>query len=870
MRKELFRGIKYCIRCCMPETHRNSNYDELGLCRGCRSSEQKMHINWVEREKLLSKFFQEAKEKAGNNYDCLLPISGGKDSMFQAHVLVKVYNMKPLAVTHNHNWYSEVGWYNLMNLLEVFNIDHIMFTPNRSLVNRLAKRSLYKIGDACWHCHSGAGAFPWQVAVNFNIPLLVYGESTAESHGRSSYLEKALTHDRNYYNTVSAGLVPGEMVGDGITSKDVNPYLLPSQEECEKVGAVGIHLGDFMFWDHERQTEFVRDTYGWLETDIEGSYKHYKSAECIMPGVHDFTCYLKRGYARATAESTFDVRNGMMSRAEAKDMIAATDPVRPHVLDYYKEITGLDEEEIYSVMEGHREPQLKGTNVPTFPKDRPHGPSLLPFPIQLIERLRKNDKPFYETDQWIEGEFLDKNPALSYDEFANLSAKQIIDGYTNKEFSPLDIAKACISRIEKLDPFVHAFETFDPDFLIKQASEVQQKLITGQYCRLLEGVPVGIKDIYNTKELPTQMGSPIWKGFTPGNDARAVFNIIRAGGIIAGKTVTAEFAVHALGKTLNPHDSERNPGTSSSGSAVAVATGMVPVALGSQTAGSISRPASYCGVYGYKPSFGLIPRTGTLKTTDSLDTLGFLCAHFEDMVCIFHTLRVHGHNYPISHAALNNKNRQLKPDNRPWKVALLRTHTWKYATSYSQESLIKWVNELSKNPEIEITEIDLPETMIRTHEIHSTIYDRTLSYYFKEEGIQKENVSPVIYEIIKRGESITPDQYRKALEDQEELTEAMDLIMADFDAGISLSTAGHALLRNQEEPPDPSLVWTLMHLPTLSAPVFQSSTGLPFGAQLVARKYNDYLLFNFASYLRNCDYIPEKQYPMVNESLFKN
>jgi tRNA(Ile)-lysidine synthase TilS/MesJ len=135
----------------MPETNEGMGFDEMGICKACRSSEQKMHINWEERQAKLKEVLQEFKSRAGDNYDCIVPISGGKDSMFQLHVVTRVHGLKPLAVTFSHNWYSETGKKNLDRCLEIMEVDHLMFTPNRSLVNRLAKQSLYKIGDACWH-----------------------------------------------------------------------------------------------------------------------------------------------------------------------------------------------------------------------------------------------------------------------------------------------------------------------------------------------------------------------------------------------------------------------------------------------------------------------------------------------------------------------------------------------------------------------------------------------------------------------------------------------------------------------------------------------------------------------------------------------
>jgi N-acetyl sugar amidotransferase len=374
----------------MPETQEGITFDDMGVCQACQSSEQKIHLNWVERERRLRAILEQAKAAAGTNYDCIVPISGGKDSTFQLHVLVNVYAMKPLAVTFSHNWYSKTGWYNLQNALEQFNVDHIMFTPNRALVNRLARKSLYAIGDACWHCHSGIGAFPLQVAVRFKIPLLIWGESLAEASGRASYENPVHTFDREYFTKVSAKLRPEHMVSDDVSERDLYPFAVPSVEECEAIGLHGIHLGDYLFWDDERQTEFVRDVYGWKETEIEGTYKRYKSAECIMPGMHDFTCYLKRGYGRATFQASVDVRNGLLTREEGFALVEQHDPVRPEALDYFLNITGMSEEEVYAVMQQHRHPQLVNIELPVTPKHKPNAERILPFAEQIIAAHRQD------------------------------------------------------------------------------------------------------------------------------------------------------------------------------------------------------------------------------------------------------------------------------------------------------------------------------------------------------------------------------------------------------------------------------------------------------------------------------------------------
>lgn len=208
---------------------------------------------------------------------------------------------------------------------------------------------------------------------------------------------------------------------------------------------------------------------------------------------------------------------------------------------------------------------------------------------------------------------------------ARLTATEFLALLRTGEISAADYAHACADVIDEMEPKVAAWAWYDRtrfeslaarvDEDIAQRRAAGEKELPGR----LAGLPVGVKDIYNTEDMPTSHGSGLFAGYTPGNDARAVTSLRREAAIMAGKTVTAEFAVHTPNGTRNPHDLTRSSGTSSSGSAVAVATSMVPVALASQTAGSIIRPASYCGVFGFKPSYGTIPRTAMLKTTDTLD-----------------------------------------------------------------------------------------------------------------------------------------------------------------------------------------------------------------------------------------------------------
>lgn len=349
----MLEGMRYCTRCCMPESNEGIQFDEMGICQACQSQEQKIHIDWVARERELSALLDRYRA-LGNDYDCIVPISGGKDSTFQLHVLTRVYGLKVLAVTFSHNWFSDTGRYNLQNAIDKFGVDHVMFTPSRELVNKLARKSLFQIGDSCWHCHSGVGAFPLQMAVKYRIPLLVWGESIAESCGRATHRDPVLKFDRDYFTRVSAKVYPEAMIGDGIEERDLAPFKLPSFEEIEDVGVIGIHLGDYLFWDDERQMEFVRDVYGWREDKVEGTYKRYKSVECRMAGVHDYTKFLKRGFGRGTDHASADVRAGLLTREEGFELARKHDTERPEALDYYLQITGFTEVEFEAVLAEHR------------------------------------------------------------------------------------------------------------------------------------------------------------------------------------------------------------------------------------------------------------------------------------------------------------------------------------------------------------------------------------------------------------------------------------------------------------------------------------------------------------------------------------
>lgn len=443
------------------------------------------------------------------------------------------------------------------------------------------------------------------------------------------------------------------------------------------------------------------------------------------------------------------------------------------------------------------------------------------------------------------------------------SASDVIHHLQRGDFTVPELVDACFGQIERLNLELQAWIHLDREAATHHAEKLQQQLEERRPLGKLFGVPVGVKDVFNTSDMPTQMGSPIWKGFTPGNDARVVHSLRMSDAIIPGKTVTAEFAVHTPGPTLNPHHPEYMPGTSSSGSAAAVAAYMVPLALGTQTAGSIVRPASYCGVYGFKPSFGLLPRTGMLKTTDTLDTVGVFARTVADLRLIFDTLRVSGLDYPLSNAALNDPQRQERKG-KTWRIGIVKGPKWNEAEVYAQRGLLEFAAAVGKISNVRIEEVSLPADFDEAHQIHATIYDRTLAYYFKEEFKHHTLVSPLMYEIINRGNEITLDEYKLALERQTRLTAQLDeLLETNYDVVLNLSTGGEPLKGlSSVDRPDNCLIWTLCGVPAVSVPAFKGPNGLPYGAQAIARRYSDYLLLNFVTLLRDNGLAPDGTNPM--------
>lgn len=406
-----------------------------------------------------------------------------------------------------------------------------------------------------------------------------------------------------------------------------------------------------------------------------------------------------------------------------------------------------------------------------------------------------------------------------------------------------------VERYIRLDAKYLFSESFDVDYVWAQLEDSWSRR-----GRELFGIPFGVKDVFNTKWLPTAMGSDIWKGFRAGNNARVVDEIADRGGIIFSKTTTAEFAVHYIqaGRTRNPHDPTRITGTSSAGSAVAVACGALPVCLGTQTAGSIVRPASFCGVYGFKPSFGAFDRTGTLKTTDTLDTIGLLGSDIYGLRKTFLAAFQKDPQYPFA----KNYFERLKSFNSKakFRIGIISDQFAGYTAydSYVKTDFRKAI-ELLFADDRELVGVDGISFINDIHSLHQRIYCKSLAYYFQHEFAHRDRMSNTMKEMILLGSQVSTEQYVDALKQQPRLRARFDAIFAGYDFLVTPSTATVAPKIGETEKDDTCLIWTFLGYPVLSVPAFRSSDlNLPFGLQIIAPRYGDLALLEFGETLVEC------------------
>lgn len=360
--------MKYCTRCLYPENARPTIFlDEEGICSGCRNYERESEFDWEEREKALVEILEEYKSKArqsGQIYDCIIPVSGGKDSHYQVHLAKNVYGLNPLLVTYNHAYNTELGIRNLNNIVKQFNCDLIRVTTSPDSAKRISNYMLRKVGDITWHYHTGIFTFPFQIAVRWKIPLVLWGEvGYAKMTGLYNLedLPEFTKWMRDEYEM--RGIKIEDVIADAdssITEKDLQPLMFPSDEDMENVGVRGIYFGTYLPWDHLSITKQMVKNYQFklASSERERTFSQFHKLDDHANDVHDYLKYLKFGYGRGTDHASQEIRAGRMTREEGIELASIYDSRRPSSLDFYLDFLGLTEEELEDIIEHQRDESI--------------------------------------------------------------------------------------------------------------------------------------------------------------------------------------------------------------------------------------------------------------------------------------------------------------------------------------------------------------------------------------------------------------------------------------------------------------------------------------------------------------------------------
>ena len=363
--------MEYCTRCCYPKNTRPPmTFDEQGVCNGCRTSEQRRNIpvNWEERQKKLTEILEHYKKIARENdspYDCIIPISGGKDSHYQAHLITQVHKMRPLFVAYNHGYNTKVGIRNLNNIVEKFGCDLIRFSTNPNTGRKISRYMLKKVGDVTWHYHAGIMTFPIQVAVKYKIPLMIWGEHGEGflygMHNLDDFVEFTKKHRQEH---LMRGFEPEDILNDpenkDITKTDLAPFYYPSDEEIADLGLRGIYLSNFYPWDEYEHTKLMIEKYD-FETfqDRQTSFNLYQKVDDFFQDTHNYLKYLKFGYGRVTDQVSIEIRNQRMTREEGIELIRKYEhKIIPNNLKIFLKFTGLSEEEFLANIEHLRDTSI--------------------------------------------------------------------------------------------------------------------------------------------------------------------------------------------------------------------------------------------------------------------------------------------------------------------------------------------------------------------------------------------------------------------------------------------------------------------------------------------------------------------------------
>lgn len=353
--------MKICSSCVMPETADTIIFSKESKCSVCEQIDNKNQIDWSQREKSLDILIKKYKGKY--EYDCLVPYSGGKDSVFTLWYLVKKKKLKPLVVRFDHGFYRNIIEENNEKIISTLGVDFINCKTDFQIVKKTMLESFSRRGDFCWHCHVGIAAFPINMAIEKKIPLIFFGEPSSEYSSYYTYDEFEEMNVEKFNKVSNLGINAEDMFemikerypDQKITRKDFDPYIFPSQRELINHNIKAAYLGNYIPWDVKKQVKIIKEELGWKGDNVEGIPEKYdyEKIECMMQGVRDYIKFLKRGFGRTAHLTSIDIRHGRLDRKKALKLCELYDGKRPKSLDLFLKIIGISEDEFYNIAESH-------------------------------------------------------------------------------------------------------------------------------------------------------------------------------------------------------------------------------------------------------------------------------------------------------------------------------------------------------------------------------------------------------------------------------------------------------------------------------------------------------------------------------------
>lgn len=350
--------MKYCTKCVLPDTHETIEFDSEGVCNICRQAEVKHNkINWEERRSMLDSIVSKYKDKG--EYDCIVPFSGGKDSAFQLWYVVTQLKLKPLVVRFDHWGYRDLVEENNNKVMSKLNVDFLQFRPNLSIVKKLMKESLKRTGDFCWHCHTGIFAYSMQTAIRYNIPLLIWGESSSEYRSYSKAEELEELNEKLFNEMINLGITSNDMykyLKGEVKERDLLPFKFPDKESLDKLEVKSIWLGNYIKWDTKDNVRIIKEELDWKGQMVEGIPPEYdyEKIECKFQGVRDYCKFIKRGHGRTNHLACIDIRSKRLDRETGMKMTLEYDGKKPRSLEYFLNFTGISEKDFIDMVKQNK------------------------------------------------------------------------------------------------------------------------------------------------------------------------------------------------------------------------------------------------------------------------------------------------------------------------------------------------------------------------------------------------------------------------------------------------------------------------------------------------------------------------------------